>query len=52
MSILRFVSVLNWLFEVCLKVIQIDPASGIIFVDGIDITSIGLHDLRSRVVSV
>jgi len=33
MSILRFV----------------DPDSGRIFIDGIDITTIGLHDLRSRV---
>ena len=35
-----------------LKVVQVEPASGRILVDGIDITTIGLHDLRSRVVSV
>jgi ATP-binding cassette subfamily C (CFTR/MRP) protein 2 len=35
-----------------LNVAQVDPASGRILVDGIDITTIGLHDLRSRVVSV
>jgi ABC-type transport system involved in Fe-S cluster assembly fused permease/ATPase subunit len=34
MSILRFV----------------DPASGRILIDGIDISTIGLHDLRSRIV--
>jgi ABC-type multidrug transport system fused ATPase/permease subunit len=34
------------------KVTQVDPASGRILIDGIDITTIGLHDLRSRVVSV
>lgn len=28
-----------------------DPTSGTIRIDGIDITTIGLHDLRSRVVS-
>lgn len=27
-----------------------DPASGHIFIDGIDISKIGIHDLRSRVV--
>ena len=26
----------------------INPASGLILIDGIDISSIGLHDLRSR----
>lgn len=36
MSILRFV----------------DPASGRIMVDGVDISTIGIHDLRSRLVSV
>ncbi|KAH9996005.1 P-loop containing nucleoside triphosphate hydrolase protein [Russula vinacea] len=36
MSVLRFV----------------DPASGRILIDGIDITTIGLHDLRSRIVSI
>lgn len=35
MSILRFV----------------DPASGRILIDGIDISTIGIHDLRSRLVS-
>ena len=35
-----------------LKVVQVEPASGRILVDGIDITTIGLHDLRSRIVSV
>ena len=30
---------------------QVEPASGSIVVDGIDISSIGLHDLRSRIVS-
>jgi ABC-type multidrug transport system fused ATPase/permease subunit len=35
-----------------LNVAQVEPASGRILVDGIDITTIGLHDLRSRVVSV
>ena len=29
----------------------VDPSSGKIVVDGIDISKIGLHDLRSRVVS-
>lgn len=28
----------------------VDPAEGSIIVDGIDITTIGLHDLRSRLV--
>lgn len=28
-----------------------DPASGKIIIDGIDISTIGVHDLRSRVVS-
>ena len=36
MSILRFV----------------DPAQGRIMIDGIDISKIGVHDLRSRLVSV
>lgn len=36
MSILRFV----------------DPVQGRILIDGIDISKIGIHDLRSRVVSV
>ena len=31
---------------------QTDPAGGRILIDGIDICSIGLHDLRSRIVSV
>ena len=35
-----------------LIVAQVEPASGRILVDGIDITTIGLHDLRSRIVSV
>lgn len=35
-----------------LNLAQVEPASGRIFVDGIDITTIGLHDLRSRIVSV
>ena len=35
-----------------LKVVQVEPAAGRILVDGIDITTIGLHDLRSRVVSI
>jgi ABC-type multidrug transport system fused ATPase/permease subunit len=35
-----------------LKVTQVDPAGGRILIDGIDITTIGLHDLRSRIVSV
>ena len=26
----------------------VDPAAGRIYIDGIDITSIGLHDLRSK----
>ena len=30
---------------------QVEPASGSIVVDGIDISRIGLHDLRSRIVS-
>lgn len=29
----------------------VDPSSGRIIIDGIDISTIGLHDLRSRVVS-
>lgn len=32
-------------------VFQVDPAGGRILVDGIDISTIGLHDLRSRIVS-
>jgi ABC-type multidrug transport system fused ATPase/permease subunit len=40
------------LFSRMLNVAQVEPASGRILVDGIDITTIGLHDLRSRVVSV
>ena len=28
----------------------VDPASGRIVIDGIDISTIGLHDLRSRIV--
>lgn len=35
-----------------LKVAQVDPAAGRIFIDGIDITTIGLHDLRSRIVGI
>ena len=31
---------------------QVDPTSGKIVIDGIDISKIGLHDLRSRIVSV
>ena len=38
-------------FPSTLKTVQVDPDSGRIFIDGIDITTIGLHDLRSRVVS-
>lgn len=30
---------------------QIDPVSGRILIDGIDISAIGVHDLRSRLVS-
>lgn len=30
---------------------QVDPTSGKITIDGIDISKIGLHDLRSRIVS-
>jgi hypothetical protein len=29
---------------------QVDPVEGRILIDGIDISSIGIHDLRSRVV--
>lgn len=35
-----------------LKAAQVDPAGGRIFIDGIDITTIGLHDLRSRIVGI
>jgi hypothetical protein len=35
-----------------LKVAQVDPAGGRILIDGIDITTIGLHDLRSRIVGI
>ena len=31
--------------------LQVDPTSGRIKIDGIDISTIGVHDLRSRLVS-
>jgi ABC-type multidrug transport system fused ATPase/permease subunit len=31
---------------------QIDPESGRIIIDGIDISTIGIHDLRSRLVCI
>jgi ABC-type multidrug transport system fused ATPase/permease subunit len=33
-----------------LNVSQVDPVSGKIIIDGIDISTIGIHDLRSRLV--
>jgi len=30
---------------------QVDPTVGRIVIDGIDISTIGIHDLRSRIVS-
>ena len=51
MSILRFVSVALTSSYPILTVAQVDPAEGSIFIDGIDISKIGLHDLRSRIVS-
>ena len=58
MSILRFVRCLSRsidpeeIVDLLSGCIQVDPASGNIFIDGIDIGKIGLHDLRSRLVSV
>ena len=58
MSILRFVRCLSRsidpeeIVDLLSGCIQVDPASGSIFIDGIDIGKIGLHDLRSRLVSV
>jgi len=31
--------------------LQVDPAEGRIIIDGIDIATIGVHDLRSHIVS-
>jgi len=54
MSILRFVSC--FLPQRCehtmLTGLQVDPAEGRIIIDGIDIATIGVHDLRSRIVSL
>ena len=36
--------------EIMLNVSQVDPVSGRIIIDGIDISTIGIHDLRSRLV--
>lgn len=50
MSILRFVSQKRQVSEIMLNVSQVDPVSGRIIIDGIDISTIGIHDLRSRLV--
>ena len=51
MSILRFVSLLILrLLRGRLVTFQADPSSGRIIIDGIDISTIGIHDLRSRLV--
>jgi ABC-type multidrug transport system fused ATPase/permease subunit len=50
MSILRFVSGVL-LVRAVLSFTQVDPVEGSIAIDGIDITKIGLYDLRSRLVS-
>ena len=53
MSILRFVPNFcpNRLLP-CLILVQVDPTSGRIIIDGIDISTIGIHDLRSRLVGI
>ena len=51
MSILRFVSFqILRLHRSRLVAFQADPSSGRIIIDGIDISTIGIHDLRSRLV--
>jgi hypothetical protein len=51
MSILRFVkSIFSLLLAVSKALGQVDPVSGRILIDGIDISKIGIHDLRSRLV--
>ena len=34
-----------------IPLVQVDPTKGRIVIDGIDISTIGIHDLRSRLVS-
>lgn len=50
MSILRFVSPPCVLHNSSSSLAQVDPVSGRILIDGIDISTIGIHDLRSRLV--
>jgi ABC-type bacteriocin/lantibiotic exporter with double-glycine peptidase domain len=51
MSILRFVSLIPSVGRSTTKIsAQVDPTSGRILIDGIDISKIGTHDLRSRLV--
>lgn len=53
MSILRFVGCfLLKDVSIMLTGLQVDPTEGRIIIDGIDITTIGVHDLRSRIVSL
>lgn len=54
MSILRFVCYFqsSLLFSHTKTSFKTDPASGRIMIDGIDISKIGIHDLRSRLVSI
>lgn len=54
MSILRFVGSPLFSLYICLDsfLIQVDPTSGRIVIDGIDISKIGIQDLRSRLVSL
>ena len=43
----------HFIIDICLgyeSLRFVDPASGRIVIDGIDISKIGLHDLRSRIV--
>lgn len=50
MSLLRFVSFTDHVTtHMTHSFVQVDPAEGKIVIDGIDISSIGLHDLRSRI---
>lgn len=55
MSILRFVSIVTERADVSLLtpviLCKVDPTQGKIVIDGLDITKIGVHDLRSRLVS-
>ena len=43
----------NWLSQLLLALFRIlEPAEGTILIDGVDITKIGLHDLRSAMTIV